>query len=82
MNQIIKKTRFLQEIETWCHLQLAWNESRLSWDPTRYENITKLIADIDDIWYPDVGPVNGKQINFPYNHLQSKAMTQNQSWKG
>ena len=36
------------------YLTLVWNDTRLSWNPTKYNNTTDLNVPAKNIWIPDI----------------------------
>ncbi|XP_046574645.1 acetylcholine receptor subunit alpha-type acr-16-like [Haliotis rubra] len=45
------------EIEAWMTFQ--WTDTRLSWDPATFNNVTATRLQVSKIWYPDVVLYNG-----------------------
>lgn len=61
----------IDTLSTSMSLAQTWNDPRLTWDPTKYGNITKVHLPLEKIWRPDiqlynVGPENDASIDeFP-----------------
>lgn len=39
-------------IQSW--ITLRWNDSRLTWNPSEFEDNSKTFADFDLLWIPDI----------------------------
>lgn len=63
LTQIISLNEKGQELTTSCYVTYRWQDSRLTWDPTDYNNITliRLLADI--VWTPQFLLQNSKSAD-------------------
>lgn len=54
LRQIMELNEREQILSSNVWLRLRWNDCRLTWDPTLYDNITYVMVNYDDVWVPDI----------------------------
>ena len=63
MKQIIGLNEKTQIITTSSYLFAYWIDSRLKWDPTKYNNLYAITVPLSQIWLPDLYVVNTADSN-------------------
>ena len=62
-------------------LQLWWEDSRLTWDPSNYSNVSEILVPISTLWVPDFFVINTADTNgFIPIQSQSLALVDNDGW--
>jgi hypothetical protein len=41
---------------------MFYKDSRLSWNPAEWDNVSQLNLDASEVWIPDIVPYNGEQV--------------------
>ena len=41
---------------------MFWKDSRLTWDPAEWDNVSQISLDANELWLPDIVPYNGEQV--------------------
>ncbi|CAB4062951.1 CHRNN [Lepeophtheirus salmonis] len=52
----INELKSTMDVDAW--MRFTWIDEYLSWDPSDYENLTKIHFSEDEIWQPDILPYN------------------------
>ena len=48
----LDEKRSLVTIDAW--MRMAWNDSNLVWDPSKYSNVQQMHFDAEELWKPDI----------------------------
>jgi len=60
LTQVISLNEKAQELTIACYTMFEWNDTRLTWDPSEFENIEKIRLPTDLIWTPQLLLTNSK----------------------
>ena len=58
VQQIVSIDEKVQTMTSSSYLTLVWNDTRLSWLPAQYYNMTDLNVPAKNIWIPDIAVIN------------------------
>lgn len=67
LRQIMDLNEREQILSTNIWLRLTWNDCRLEWDPTSYDNLTYLMLTYSNVWFPDISVYDSaaEEVMFP-----------------
>ncbi|XP_063292688.1 5-hydroxytryptamine receptor 3A-like [Pelobates fuscus] len=70
-----------QVLTTYIWYRQFWNDEFLTWDPTKFENVTQISIPTEKIWVPDI-LINefvdvGKSPDIPYVYVYNEGRVQN-----
>ncbi|XP_072006183.1 acetylcholine receptor subunit beta [Engystomops pustulosus] len=78
LSQLISLNEKDEELTTKGFMNLAWNDNRLTWDPTQYHGIETLRIPSDQVWKPDIVLMNNNDGEFDVA-LEVEVLV---NWKG
>ncbi|XP_077327226.1 acetylcholine receptor subunit beta-like isoform X1 [Lithobates pipiens] len=64
LSQLLSLNEKDEEMTTRVYLNMAWNDLRLSWDPSEYGGIQTLRIGSDNVWKPDIVLMNNNDGEF------------------
>ncbi|KAM9312400.1 acetylcholine receptor subunit beta [Gastrophryne carolinensis] len=64
LSQLISLNEKDEKLTTKVYMNLAWNDLRLTWDPSEYNGIESMPIPSDSVWKPDIGLMNNYNGEF------------------
>ncbi|CAI4222723.1 unnamed protein product [Auanema sp. JU1783] len=77
LKQILKVDERDQIVNVYCWLELYWQDETLTWDPSKFGNLTRIHVPAHKIWKPDVLVYNNANMNVEENEMETNAIVNN-----